>query len=241
MADHLAVRMTKPLHNSLLGYAVPGTFRTEIMSQGMQSPIGCATLAGPNWHRERQRLQYIVNQACSHGIGHQSCSKRSVENAIHARADASKTNMGLTSKAGDHVRKADTEVAKNYLDADELDSLNLIVSFYLDFAELQAKSQRKMKMADWIRKLDDFLKLSERDILTHAGKISREDALDKAHAEYEKFRISEANKPSQVEADFDEAMRRVKQIQSQPAPPPPSPKPKTKRKRKKDDGKEGTP
>jgi len=140
---------------------------------------------------------------------------------IHARADASKPDMGLTSKAGDRVRKADTEVAKNYLNAEELDALNLIVSFYLDFAELQAKSRRVMTMAEWIKKLDDFLKLSERDILTHAGKMSHDEAVAKAHAEYDRFRLIEANKPSQVEADFDEAIQRVKQIQSQPATQPP--------------------
>lgn len=139
---------------------------------------------------------------------------------IHARADAAKPDMGLTSKAGSRVRKADAEIAKNYLNSEEIDALNLIVSFYLDFAELQAKSKRTMRMADWIAKLDDFLRLSERDILNHAGKISHDQALAKAHAEYEKFRVLEANKPSQGERDFDEAMRRVTRMQSEPSKRP---------------------
>ena len=96
---------------------------------------------------------------------------------IAARADASKPNMGLTSwknaPAGP-VRKADICIAKNYLGAEEIDALNRIVTAYLEFAELQAKSKRPMHMRDWIVKLDAFLSLSDREILTHAGKISHE-------------------------------------------------------------------
>ncbi len=98
---------------------------------------------------------------------------------IASRASAAKPHMGLTNwknaPAGP-VRKPDVTIAKNYLAEDELKALNLIVSAYLDFAELQATSRRPMHMRDWITKLDDFLKLSERDILTHAGKISHETA-----------------------------------------------------------------
>ena len=92
--------------------------------------------------------------------------------------------------------------------------MNLIVSLYLDFAELQAMGRKPMAMAQWITKLDGFLTLSDRDILTHAGKVSHDKALAKAHAEYERFRTVEANKPSQVEADFAEAVRQVKQVKS---------------------------
>ncbi len=84
--------------------------------------------------------------------------------------------MGLTSHSGKAPKRTDATVAKNYLDEDELDTLNRIVSFYLEFAELQAKNRRAMHMQDWISKLDDFLRLSERDILTHAGKIAHDDA-----------------------------------------------------------------
>ena len=95
--------------------------------------------------------------------------------------------MGLTSWTGDVPRKADVAVAKNYLDADELEALNRIVNAYLEFAELQAMGRKPMYMADWIAKLDDFLKLSEREILRHAGKVSHEDATAKAELEYDRF------------------------------------------------------
>ena len=88
---------------------------------------------------------------------------------VHRRADASQPNMGLTSWTADKPRKTDIAVAKNYLNEDEIKTLNLIVSAYLDFAELQALNRKPMYMADWIRKLDDFLRLSDRDILTHAA------------------------------------------------------------------------
>lgn len=79
---------------------------------------------------------------------------------IHRRADASQPNMGLTSWTGDRPRKADVSIAKNYLNQEEIEALNLIVSAYLDFAELQARGRRPMHMADWISKLDDFLRLA---------------------------------------------------------------------------------
>ncbi len=131
---------------------------------------------------------------------------------IATRADAGKPNMGLTAWAGEKPRKADVGVAKNYLDQDELDALNLIVSFYLDFAELQAKSRREMTMAGWITKLDDFLRLGERDILTHAGKVSRERAMEKADGEYEKFAAAQSALPSPVEKHFDAAVDAVKRL-----------------------------
>jgi len=93
---------------------------------------------------------------------------------IAARADAGKPNMGLSSWIGAVPRKSDVTVAKNYLAADELDALNRIVSGYLEFAELQALGRRPMYMADWIAKLDDFLRLGERDIIGHAGTVSHD-------------------------------------------------------------------
>jgi hypothetical protein len=84
-------------------------------------------------------------------------------------------------------RKGDVAVAKNYLGADELDALNKIVNAYLEFAEVQALNRRPMYMADWITKLDDFLKLSERDVLAHAGRVSHEEAVVKAELEYDRF------------------------------------------------------
>jgi hypothetical protein len=132
---------------------------------------------------------------------------------IHGRADAAKPNMGMTTWSGDKPRKTDAEIAKNYLDEKELDILNRIVTMYLDFAELQALDRKPMYMQDWLAKLDDFLKLSGRDILTHAGKISHGKALEKAHAEYEQYRKERLNEPSPVERQFLEAVKDMARIE----------------------------
>ncbi|MFH1994705.1 MAG: RhuM family protein, partial [Nitrospinota bacterium] len=87
-------------------------------------------------------------------------------------------------------------------------------TLYLDFAELQAVQRKTMTMGDWIGKLDDFLKLSGRDILTHAGRIGHDEALQKAHEEYEKFRLQQLEEPTGVERHFIEAEEELKQIES---------------------------
>ena len=131
---------------------------------------------------------------------------------IRARADAAKTNMGLTAWTGSRPRKTDVAVAKNYLTLEELEALNLIVSMYLDFAELRARNRRPMHMRDWIAKLDDFMRLSERDILTHAGNVSHAAALHHAEAEYEKWHQRALAEPSQAEKDFDDAVAKIKKL-----------------------------
>src|SRR5579862_8032288 len=90
--------------------------------------------------------------------------------------------------------------------------LNLIVTLYLDFAELQARSRKPMYMTDWIAKLDEFLRLSDREILTHQGRVSHDAAVAQAEAEYEKFRTSQASLPSPVERHFEEAVTTTRQI-----------------------------
>lgn len=121
---------------------------------------------------------------------------------IYERANAEKDFMGLTSWTGALPKRTDAEIAKNYLSSDELDTLNRIVSLYLDFAELQAKSHKPMYMKDWIQKLDDFLKLSGKELLSHAGKISAELAKQKADTEYDKFKERTAYSLSSVEIHF---------------------------------------
>ena len=121
---------------------------------------------------------------------------------IYNRADAEKDFMGLTTWSGMLPKKSDAEFAKNYLKEEELDVLNRIVNLYLDFAELQAKSHVPMYMKDWIQKLDDFLKLSGKDLLTHAGTISAEVAKMKANTEYDKFRERTLERLSPVEIHF---------------------------------------
>lgn len=120
---------------------------------------------------------------------------------IAKRASAEKDNMGLTSWKGIKVRKADVTVAKNYLTDKEIQSLNRIVTMYLDYAEDQAERQSPMYMKDWIEKLNSFLKFNEREILTNAGKISQEVAEKLAAAEYEKF--NQQRLTIEVNDDFD--------------------------------------
>lgn len=121
---------------------------------------------------------------------------------IYDRANAEKDFMGLTSWRGAMPTKHEAEIAKNYLSEEEVDMLNRIVNLYLDFAELQAKSHVPMYMKDWIQKLDDFLKLSGKELLNHAGNVSAEVAKMKANEEYDKFRERTQYQLSPVEIHF---------------------------------------
>lgn len=125
---------------------------------------------------------------------------------INQRVDADKPFLGLTSFQGKYITTRDISIAKNYLSENELKQLNLIVSMYLDFAELQATNGRLMKMNDWIQKLDDFLRISEKALLTDAGKISHKKAVEKAKIEYEKYRKAEDKK---YVSDFDREMKKL--------------------------------
>ena len=133
---------------------------------------------------------------------HYSVHGHTAAEIIYDRADANKDFMGLTTWTGQFPKKNDAEFAKNYLTAEELDILNRIVNLYLDFAELQAKSHTPMYMKDWIQKLDDFLKLSGKELLTHAGTISAEVAKLKANTEYDKFKERTLESLSPVELHF---------------------------------------
>lgn len=124
---------------------------------------------------------------------------------IYDRADAEKDFMGLTSWRGAMPTKHEAEIAKNYLSGEEVDMLNRIVNLYLDFAELQAKSNVPMYMKDWIQKLDDFLKLSGKELLNHAGSVSAEVAKLKVNEEYDKFHERTQYQLSPVEIHFLEA------------------------------------
>lgn len=124
---------------------------------------------------------------------------------IYDRANAEKDFMGLTSWRGALPTKHEAEIAKNYLSEEEVDMLNRIVNLYLDFAELQARSHVPMYMKDWIQKLDDFLKLSGKELLNHAGSVSAEVAKLKANEEYDKFRERTQYQLSPVEIHFLEA------------------------------------
>ena len=139
---------------------------------------------------------------------HFSAHGHTAAEVIYQRADANKDFMGLTSWTGGLPRRTDAEIAKNYLSPEELDTLNRIVSLYLDFAELQAQSHKPMYMKDWIQKLDDFLKLSGKELLTHAGTISAELAKQKANQEYDKFKERTQYELSPVEIHFLESFEK---------------------------------
>ncbi|WP_294964696.1 virulence RhuM family protein [Sulfurimonas sp.] len=121
---------------------------------------------------------------------------------IYKRADSSKENMGLLSFKGEKPLKKEIETAKNYLNEDELNILNRMVTAYLEIAEIQAMNQVPMHMKDWLGRIDDFLKMTGKDILTYAGTISHNQAMKKATAEYEKYKEQTKNSLSNVEKDF---------------------------------------
>ena len=123
---------------------------------------------------------------------------------VSLRADSTKPMMGLSNFKGKYITAEDVKIAKNYLSEKELKQLNLIVSLYLDFAELQATNERAMKMAEWVGKLDDFLKLSEKKLLLNAGKISAEKASEKAEGEFAKYKKEQNKKHI---SDFDREVK----------------------------------
>ena len=129
---------------------------------------------------------------------------------ISARADRTKDNMGLLTWKNapkGQIRKTDVAVAKNYLDKEELDNLNRIVTMYLDYAELQARNGKLMYMHDWIKKLDAFLQFNEQDILTNSGKVKAEVAKIFAESEFENYQQKQMNS---FESDFDKLIKITK-------------------------------
>ncbi|MDR1340446.1 MAG: virulence RhuM family protein [Prevotellaceae bacterium] len=133
---------------------------------------------------------------------HFSAHGHTAAEVIYDRANAEKDFMGLTVWTGVLPKRSDAEYAKNYLTGEELDTLNRIVSLYLDFAELQTQSHTPMYMKDWIQKLDDFLKLSGKELLAHAGTVSAKIAKEKANLEYDKYKKRTSFQLSPVEIHF---------------------------------------
>jgi hypothetical protein len=127
---------------------------------------------------------------------------------IYQRIDAKKPNLGLTNIKGSKPTKQETEIAKNYLNEEELNVLNRMVTAYLELAELQALNRKPMYMKDWIERLDDFIKMTNNTILQNSGTISHQQALKKANAEYEKYKEQTKNELSEGEKRF------IKQIES---------------------------
>jgi len=154
---------------------------------------------------EASQLFFATVQNKMHWAAH----GQTAAEVIHGRADASKQNMGMTNWVGMKPSRDEAVVANNYLKPEELDVLNRIVAAYLEFAELQALNRKPMYMKDWIVKLEDYLRLSDRDILTHVGTVSHEEAVRKAELEFEKYRQQQLAEPSQVEKDFEKAVKKL--------------------------------
>jgi len=161
----------------------------------------------PNAELSQQFFATVQNKM------HWATHGRTAAEVIYQRVDATKPFMGLTvTRPGGIVRRDDVAIAKNYLTEDELRALNRIVNAYLEFAELQALNRRPMTMRDWITKLDEFLTLSGRELLNHAGKISAEDAKAKAEQEYDRYRALVDSQPRPVDADFEQAVKRIQKL-----------------------------
>jgi hypothetical protein len=133
---------------------------------------------------------------------HWAAHGHKVAEIIYQRVDSDKPNLGLSNFKGKKPTKQEIEVAKNYLSEDELNILNRIVTAYLKLAEIQALNQEPMYMKDWIEQLDTFLKMTRKDILNHAGTVSHQQALEKAHKEYKKYKELSKNEISEVERHF---------------------------------------
>jgi hypothetical protein len=140
---------------------------------------------------------------------HWAITGKTAAEIIYDRADSEKPNMGLTNWRGAKVRKQDVTIAKNYLTGDELLALNNLVEQYLIFAEGQAMRRIPMTMTDWIKKLNAFMTLNERDILNHAGKISHDMAKELAESEYDKFNLNLILQQDVEMSDFDRVIKQL--------------------------------
>ena len=154
----------------------------------------------PNANLTRQFFASVQNKL------HYAAHHHTAAEVIYERVDANKPMVGMTNFKGSYITKDDVQVAKNYLTEQELTYLNLLVSQYLDFAEIQALQQVPMRMQEWIEKLDELMKLSGRQLLVGKGTISHEEAKQKAVAEFEKYRQMEM---LQYESDYDRAIKEL--------------------------------
>ena len=133
---------------------------------------------------------------------HWAAHGQTAAEVIYKRVDSMLPNLGLSNFKGTKPTKQETEVAKNYLSESELNILNRIVTAFLEIAEIQALNQTPMYMKDWIEQLDSFLKMTKKEVLDNAGNISHQQALQKAHSEYEKYKELKQNELSEVEKHF---------------------------------------
>ena len=136
---------------------------------------------------------------------HYAAHKHTAAEVIYDRVDSQKSLMGMTNFKGEYITKDDVGVAKNYLSEKELQVLNLLVSQFLDYAELQAIEEHAMTMADWVAELDRQLLGNRRELLTDKGRVSHKQAMEKAEAEFQVYRAREMK---QLESDFDRVKKK---------------------------------
>lgn len=174
-----------------------------------------ATSTDYNPNAEETKMFFKVVQNKMHFAAH----GHTAAEVIYLRADSTKNNMGLTVFKGNHPKKDEVTVAKNYLDEKELNILNRITSAYLEFAELQAIRQIPMTMKDWILKLDDFIKMTGSELLDNPSKISKLEAENKALAEYAKYKETIKDELSEVEKHFLASVKQTQKQLEQKSPP----------------------
>lgn len=162
----------------------------------------CSSDYSPNSEETKTFYAFVQNKM------HYAITGKTAAEIIHDRADSEHPTMGLTtwkSSPDGKILKSDIKIAKNYLNAKEIDRLNRLVTMYIDHAEFQALNQNIMTMRDWLEITDEFLKYNRQGILKDAGKISHTDAMAKAESEYEKFRIKQ---DKDYISNFDKAMEK---------------------------------
>ena len=136
---------------------------------------------------------------------------------IHDRVDADAPQLGLTNFPGTRILRRDVEIAKNYLHEEELTMLNRLVTAYLEVAEIQAMNQTPMTMREWSERMNGFLTMTGRPLLDHAGSIRHEDAISKAHAEFDRYQALHLEQPSEAELHFLAAEGELKAYEKSPA------------------------
>ncbi|WP_407456986.1 virulence RhuM family protein [Fibrobacter sp.] len=137
---------------------------------------------------------------------HYAVHEHTAAELIYERVDSEKPFVGMTNFKGNYVTEDDVKIAKNYLSEKELQRLNLMVSQFLDFAELQALDEKEMRMQDWVAALDNQIVMNQRQLLEGNGKISHEEAMQKAEHEYELFKRKEI---ANYKSDFDLLMEAI--------------------------------
>lgn len=195
-------------------------YRTAFAAAGI--PLYDATLYGLDWLSPSEntlRVGKELGLCAENKTAAELVTRAEAAQLLHAVLTQTLTvtppDMGLTSWRGEQIHRADVEVAKNYLSQPELDALNKIVTAYLDIAEVRALNHEPMYMKDWLETIDDYLKMTRREILITSGHVSNQQALQKAHAEYDKYKKQQDLRLSPVEQSFLDSVEQLERLEDQ--------------------------